>query len=434
VALHRHKHTNIWPNKLYFLTTDFNFSHTSQSPRAKAAQYGEGLASQRQIELRLGGKMCFVLHGAPEEGVMRIRYWPWVTGHSLLAALLAIMQINSAPPHSLGPHTITAQQLLPGWIRRRRKTLDLTQAELAQRLACSVSTIQKVEEGERRPSKHLAASLLHALEIPENVQAVFMRLARGKLATRNAAMPAGAAAPNAPSPNNTPFPTNALFGRNAETEWVSNLLMGDDARLITLTGLPGVGKTRLTQHIVHLEQFLARFEDGVCYVPLSDVLPQAAAAIMGASLASAIAKSLARFGGLGDVPAPEQPDSLIAHLRERHFLLVLDDFSHLISARQLLVRLLQETRWVKLLITSCERLHLHAEHVVQLAGLPVDDCPKDDSQEEPPALQLFFGSRQPCGRASLCPKARPPKNTAHLSFGRWLAAGHRDGERDDGNT
>ncbi|MGE5221655.1 MAG: helix-turn-helix transcriptional regulator, partial [Omnitrophica WOR_2 bacterium] len=52
------------------------------------------------------------------------------------------------------------------WIKRRRSRLDLTQAELADRAGCSVFALRKIEAGERRPSKQLAALLAQSLDIP----------------------------------------------------------------------------------------------------------------------------------------------------------------------------------------------------------------------------------------------------------------------------
>src|SRR5262245_46246549 len=65
------------------------------------------------------------------------------------------------------------------WIKQRRKTLDLTQSDLAMRVACSMETIKKIESQQRQPSKQLAELLLHALEIEPNEQDLFLSLARG---------------------------------------------------------------------------------------------------------------------------------------------------------------------------------------------------------------------------------------------------------------
>ena len=67
------------------------------------------------------------------------------------------------------------------WLSQRRKSLDLTQLDLARRLGCSESTIKKIEEGKRRPSKQVAQLLGEFLEVPEADRSVFMRFARSDI-------------------------------------------------------------------------------------------------------------------------------------------------------------------------------------------------------------------------------------------------------------
>lgn len=64
------------------------------------------------------------------------------------------------------------------WLRRHRRGLDLTQQELAHRLGCGVTTIRKMEAGERRPSKHLATQLAVSLEIAPEEYGRFITFAR----------------------------------------------------------------------------------------------------------------------------------------------------------------------------------------------------------------------------------------------------------------
>ena len=64
------------------------------------------------------------------------------------------------------------------WIKQRRKTLDLTQAELAGRAACSLPGLRKIEAGVRRPSKQLAELLAKGLEVPVEERSTFVRVAR----------------------------------------------------------------------------------------------------------------------------------------------------------------------------------------------------------------------------------------------------------------
>src|SRR5688572_13558745 len=68
------------------------------------------------------------------------------------------------------------------WMRRRRKLLDLTQDELARRVGCTRSTIQKIEGDERRPSREIAARLADLLEVPPEQRAAVVKAARAELA------------------------------------------------------------------------------------------------------------------------------------------------------------------------------------------------------------------------------------------------------------
>ncbi len=66
------------------------------------------------------------------------------------------------------------------WVRRQRKILDLTQADLATLVSCSLSMLRKIEREERRPSEQLAGLLADHLAIEDSQRGAFMRLARGQ--------------------------------------------------------------------------------------------------------------------------------------------------------------------------------------------------------------------------------------------------------------
>src|SRR5262249_33274687 len=66
------------------------------------------------------------------------------------------------------------------WLRRRRKALDLTQEQLADRAGCVVTTIKKIEGDTRRPSRQLAEILADVLAIPAEERAAFLKAARGE--------------------------------------------------------------------------------------------------------------------------------------------------------------------------------------------------------------------------------------------------------------
>src|SRR5512138_3027183 len=75
------------------------------------------------------------------------------------------------------------------WLRRRRRTLDLTRDELALQVGCAAATIKKIESDERRPSRQLAERLGMCLEIPPADQAAFLKAARAELAVDRLVLP-----------------------------------------------------------------------------------------------------------------------------------------------------------------------------------------------------------------------------------------------------
>lgn len=158
-----------------------------------------------------------------------------------------------------------------------------------------------------------------------------------------------------------PAPEGELVGRAREISELTELVASSGVRLVTVTGPPGAGKTRLA--IAAAERLAAGFRDGVWFVGLED-------AAAGASAMEAIADVL------GVVAAEGQPvdDALVQHLRDRELLLVLGGFEPVPVAATLPTRLLREAPRAKLLVTSREPLRLYGEHRYEIgphaAGAP----------------------------------------------------------------
>jgi class 3 adenylate cyclase len=75
------------------------------------------------------------------------------------------------------------------WLRRRRKALDLTQAQLAQQVNCSLDLIQKIETDRRRPSRPLAEQLANCLRLEGDERVAFLQAARAERAVDQLPLP-----------------------------------------------------------------------------------------------------------------------------------------------------------------------------------------------------------------------------------------------------
>jgi len=268
------------------------------------------------------------------------------------------------------------------WLKRLRSEHDLTQEGLAELASCSVQTIRFFESGRRRPSVEMAEHLAALLAIPEAERPTFIRLARAAVATElSAATPAPPAAPVplALAELHRP-PTGAtLIGREGELNVLRTLLVADQARLVTLLGAGGMGKTQLALATAHT--LAATFTHGAAFVPLaplvsSDQLPGAIAAALGLTLQG----------------ARDTQEQVIAYLQAKELLLVLDNAEHLLGAGQG-----DATRWVRdllrlsglrLLVTSRERLRLSGEQVFELGGLALPQ--PTAAPEQADAVLLFL--------------------------------------------
>ncbi|MCI0474997.1 MAG: tetratricopeptide repeat protein [Anaerolineales bacterium] len=171
----------------------------------------------------------------------------------------------------------------------------------------------------------------------------------------------GALAPLPPPavspPHNLPAPLTPFVGRADELAKIAERLANPDCRLITLVGPGGIGKTRLALRAAM--ENLRAFSDGAFLVPLASI---SSADLIAPVIAHALKLSLS---GKIDPRA-----RLLDHLRAKSLLLVLDNYEQLRDDPTLLIEILQTAPRVKILITSRERLNLHAEWLLELEGLP----------------------------------------------------------------
>lgn len=159
--------------------------------------------------------------------------------------------------------------------------------------------------------------------------------------------------------HNLPHQLTQFIGREAELAQMQERLQAGYVRLISLVGQGGIGKTRLALQIAAANLHL--FADGVCFVPLAGV--QDADAIP-----SAIMDAMGLPFELGAASPAQQ---ILTALAQRHLLLVIDNFEHLMDGVDLLLELLQAAPKVMLLVTTREQLNCQAEDLFELSGLAV---------------------------------------------------------------
>lgn len=274
------------------------------------------------------------------------------------------------------------------WIKSRRKALDLTQEELAQRSGCSIFALRKIETGERRPSKQLAGLLAAALDIPQEDRATFIRVARGETSLERIRsythLPQATSPPPQPVVHHLPISPTPLLGREFELAAMERIFNDPECRLLTLTGVGGVGKTRLG--IEFAARQCGKFPDGVHYVALASI--NSAELIV-----PAIAEAL-EFSFSGPTDPKEQLFHHMAREVTQAALLVLDNFEHLLvqssAAVNLVAEFLQRFANLKILCTSRERLNLHGEWIYELHGLSIPPSNYVDNLKDYNAAALFM--------------------------------------------
>ncbi len=160
--------------------------------------------------------------------------------------------------------------------------------------------------------------------------------------------------------NNLPAQLTSFVGRDVELAEVLGLVSG--ARLVSVTGAAGCGKTRLALRAATV--VLPQFPDGVWLVELSRVTD---AAFVGEAVATVL--------GVRDGPGGSIIDSLASHLNGRRALLVLDGCEHVVEATATLAdHLLRRCPELQLMVTSREALRVAGEAIWRIPSLAISDA------------------------------------------------------------
>ena len=219
----------------------------------------------------------------------------------------------------------------------------LSNRDIAQRLVVTLETV-----------KWYNKQIYGKLGVHTRTQAVARAREVGLFDVRPETPASSAIAPK----HNLPTQVTSFVGREREIAEISHRLA--TARLLTLTGPPGTGKTRLALEVA--VRTLGRFKDGTFLVDLAPVTdPQL--------LLGKIAQTL----GVRETTGQPLAETLKAYLREKRLLLLLDNFEQIIAAAPLVGDLLSASPGLKVLVTSREALRIYAEQEYQVPPLALPD-------------------------------------------------------------
>lgn len=332
-----------------------------------AQRQNESLPLEAQIELTdlYRGEFLegFYVDDAPE-------FESWLTFERERLRELVVGTLSAAADTCMQQRTVAAGLAMTGRLltlepwreqaHRQRMALlvmaDRREAALAQYQQCCMILRQEFDTA---PSPH-------TVEMAKRIRA-------GNLDHLTRLTSAGeSAAPRTETvvPHNLPRALTPFFGRDDELADLVERLTSPDYPLVTLLGLGGVGKTRLA--LAAAAQLHRYFPDGVWFVPLAGIVaaPETPPEILKLRVAATI------VAALSTITAGSDPLTvLLAHLKNRSTLLILDNYEHLIPTAGLIVQLLESAAHLRILVTSRQRLHLMCEQVYQVKGLPVPGLP-----------------------------------------------------------
>jgi predicted ATPase/class 3 adenylate cyclase len=182
-------------------------------------------------------------------------------------------------------------------------------------------------------------------------------------------------------PNNLPFQATSFVGRERELDEVKALLK--KSRLITLLGMGGLGKTRLSLQVA--AETIQDYPDGAWFLDLSALRDEAL-----------VAGETARVLNVSEEPDRPLIQTLCAHLKTRRALLVVDNCEHLVHAcAELTSAILKVAPHVRFITSSREALRVPGEHTYPIMPLPLPR-PGDSLERiaQSTAVQLFVARAQ----------------------------------------
>ena len=256
-------------------------------------------------------------------------------------------------------------------LKALREAAGFTQEELATIAGLSVHAVSALERGERRrPHVETLRALSAALDLTGATRDALFERARA---------PAYDSAVDELSGASLPLALTVLLGRDADVQTLRHWLADPAARLITLTGPGGAGKTRLALELARA--IAAEGATRVVFVPLAAIRNPAFVAL-------AIAEAL----GLSDVTALDLPRRARVACDDHPTLLVLDNFEQILDAAPLVADLLTSVAPLRVLATSRAPLRVRGEREYAVGPLALDvdsDVMSPADLARAPAVRLF---------------------------------------------
>jgi predicted ATPase/DNA-binding XRE family transcriptional regulator len=268
--------------------------------------------------------------------------------------------MNGGAPRSFGSQ-----------LKALREAAGFTQEELATIAGLSVHAVSALERGQRRrPHVDTVRALSAALDLTGATRDALVGSARA---------PAQAAAVDALPDVSMPLALTRLLGRDAELETLGQWLADPTARLITLTGPGGAGKTRMALELARTHAAAGA----------SRVLFTGLAAVRNSEFVTpAIAEAL----GVVGATALDLPRRARAACAGSPTLLVLDNFEQVLDAAPLVVDLLTSVDALRVLVTSRAPLRVRGEREYAVGPLALDanlDTTSPADLARSPAVRLF---------------------------------------------
>jgi predicted ATPase/DNA-binding XRE family transcriptional regulator len=257
-------------------------------------------------------------------------------------------------------------------LKSLREAAGFTQEELATISGLSVHAVSALERGHRRrPHRETVRSLALALDLPSPARDALMQLARG-LTERDTS--------NAPDTSALPHALTPLVGREGDVRALQGWLADPAARIFTLVGPGGVGKTRLALEVARDAANAHGLR--VVFVGLASIRDP-----------SYVASAIAEAFGVTDITLDDLARRVRAACAGRPTLLLLDNVEHVLDAVPLIANLLGDVAPLRVLATSRAPLRIRGEREYVVGPLALEARPHTEGRAEEtlaPAMRLFL--------------------------------------------